>query len=415
MVLRRQTVVILATLIPALALLVFSASVRSQPAENMVDEDASGAPYAAGELVVVYEEEAERAPLAAVNRALSSVEEAAGAEVAEVLPEIGAQVVEFLEVEGDASQASREDSLEEMKSELEESPGVEEVYYNYVRTGTQATNDPRFRQQYGLRKAGFPTAWKRHPRGVRVAVVDSGVVVGHSDLRGKVVAGYDFHNNNATVEDLNGHGTHIAGIIAAKTGNRVGVASGCPRCTIVAAKALDKNLSGFDSNIARAINWSVNNGAKVINLSLGSDQGEKSVLKKSIDYARSKGAVVVVAGGNYGDSRRVWPAVYDNVVAVSYTDSRDVRSRNSSYGGWIDVAAPGVGIVSTVPGGYQARSGSSFSASHASALAGILLGQNRKPGIVIRRMKLTATDIGPRGRDNFYGYGRINAARASRC
>jgi thermitase len=342
------------------------------------------------------------------------VEEAAGAELAEDMPDIDAQVVEFPEVKGDASQNSREGSLEEMKSELEDSPGVEEVYYNYVRTGTQATNDPRFGQQYGLRKTGFPTAWKRHPRGVKVAVVDSGVAAGHPDLRGKVVAGYDFHNNNASVEDLNGHGTHIAGIIAAKTSNGVGVASGCPKCTIVAAKALDKNLSGFDSNIARAINWSVNNGAKVVNLSLGSDEGEKSVLKRSIDYARSKGAVVVVAGGNYGDNRRVWPAVYDNVVSVSYTDARDVRSRNSSFGGWIDMAAPGVNIVSTVPGGYQAKSGSSFSAPHAAALAGVLLGQNRSPGIVIRRMKLTANDIGPRGRDAFYGYGRINAERASR-
>ncbi|MGH3087328.1 MAG: S8 family serine peptidase, partial [Rubrobacteraceae bacterium] len=317
-------------------------------------------------------------------------------------------------VQSTLSQNSPQDSLAEIKDELEESPEVEEVYYNYLRAGAARGRDPLFRQQYGLKKPGFPTAWKRQGRGMKVAVVDSGVAVNHRDIKGKVAAKYDFHNDNRTVEDLNGHGTHIAGIIGAKTRNGVGVASGCPRCRIIAAKALDKNLNGFDSDIARAINWSVNRGAKVVNLSLGSDGGPKSVMKRSIDYANRKGAVVVAAGGNYGDGRRVWPAVYKNVISVSYTDRRDRRSQNSSYGRWIDVAAPGVEIISTVPGGYQRRSGSSFSAPHVSALAGILYGQGRGRKAVIRRIKATATDIGPRGKDAYYGHGRINAAKASR-
>lgn len=416
MILKRQTLVILATLIPALALLVFSASVRSQPAGGLLDKDSAGAPYAAGELIVSYEEGSEAAAsgeaLDSVNRALSSVEDSGGASIEKDIPILDAKVVEFPEVKGDASQASRESSLEEMKEELEDSPGVEGVYYNYVRTGSAAANDPFFRRQYGLGKAGFPAAWRRHPRGARVAVVDSGVAVNHRDLRRKVGARYDFRNNNGTVEDLNGHGTHIAGIVAARTNNKIGVAGGCPKCTIIAAKALDKNLSGFDSDIAQAINWSVNRGARVVNLSLGG-LGEKSVLKEAIDYANRRGAVVVAAGGNYGDGRTVYPAAYNNVVAVSYTDARDRRSPNSSYGRWMNVAAPGVNIVSTVPGGYQARSGSSFSSPHAAALAGILSGQRRPKAVVYRRLQLTATDVGPRGRDAFYGYGRINAARAS--
>lgn len=414
MALKRQTLVLLATLIPALALLVFSASVKSQPAEDMLDEDPSGAPYAAGELIVAYDEgNAAQRSLASVNRTLSSVEEATGVEVEEDLPQLDARVLEFPEVKGDASQDSREESLEEMKQELEESPEIEEVYYNYVRTGNASANDPRFRQQYGLRKAGFPTAWTRHRLGTRVAVVDSGVAINQQDIRGKVVARYDFHNNNATVEDLNGHGTHIAGIIGAKTNNRIGVAGGCPRCTIIAAKALDKNLSGFDSDIAQAINWSVNRGARVVNLSLGG-LGEKSVMKRSIDYANSRGAVVVAAGGNYGDGRAVYPAAYNNVLAVAYTNVYDRRSPNSSYGTWMNVSAPGVNIVSTAPGGYQAKSGSSFAAPHVSALAGILFGQRRAKPVVIRRIHTTSTDLGPRGYDAFYGFGRINAAAASR-
>ncbi len=417
MALKRQTFVILATLIPALALLVFSASVRSQPAEDLLDEDPSGAPYAAGELIVSYEEGSEVAAssgrtLDSVGRVLSSVEASDGASVVEEIPILDAKVIEFPEVKDDASQDDRESSLEEMKDELEGSPAVEGVYYNYVRTGGAAANDPLFDQQYGLRKAGFPAAWKRHPRGARVAVVDSGVAAGHPDLQGKVADRYDFHNNNSTVEDLNGHGTHVAGIVGARTNNRAGVAGGCPKCKIIAAKALDKDLNGFDSNIAQAINWSVNRGAKVVNLSLGG-LGEKSILKEAIDYANRKGAVVVAAGGNYGDGRPVYPAAYNNVLSVAYTDARDTRSPNSSYGGWQDVAAPGVDIVSTVPGGYQSRSGSSFSTPHAAALAGILFGQRRSKATVFRRIQLTATDIGPRGKDIYYGHGRIDAARAS--
>lgn len=411
MVLKRQTLIMSATLIAALALLVFSASVRSQPAGVMVDEDPSGAPYAAGELIVVYEDGAQR-PLAVAERSLSSIEEATGVEVEQDLPELDAKVLEFPEILGEPSQDSREGSLEEIKAELEESPEVEEVYYNYLRTGT-AANDPLFGGQYGLRKARFPTAWKRHPRGVRVAVVDSGLALGHPDLRGKVVARYDFRNDNQTVEDLNGHGTHVAGIVAARTNNRVGVAGGCPKCTLIAAKALDKNLIGFDSDITRAISWSVNRGAKVINLSLGGF-GAKSMMKRSIDYANSRGAVVVAAGGNYGNGEPIYPGAYGNVISVAYTDARDRRSPNSSYGRWMNVAAPGVDILSTVPGGYERRSGSSFSAPHAAALAGILLGQGRSKKATVRRIQLTATDVGPRGKDPYYGHGRINAAAASR-
>lgn len=416
MVLKRQTLVVLATLIPALTLLVFSASVHSQPTGDVLDEDPSGIPYASGELIVSYEEGAVAASssgrtIEAVNDVLSSVGGSEGASVETDIPILDAKVVEFPEVKGDASGDSRESSLEEIKEELEESPGVEGVYYNYARTGSAAANDRLFRRQYGLKRANFPAAWKRHKRGARVAVVDSGVA-NHPDLRRKVVARYDFQNNNATVEDLNGHGTHIAGIVGARTNNRAGVAGGCPKCTIVAAKALDKNLSGFDSNIAQAINWSVNRGAKVVNLSLGG-LGEKSILKEAIDNANRRGAVVVAAGGNYGDGRPVYPAAYANVLSVAYTDSRDRRSPNSSFGAWQNVAAPGVNIVSTVPGGYGTKTGSSFSAPHASALAGILAGQKRPKAVVFRRIQVTATDVGPRGKDPYYGHGRINAARAS--
>lgn len=415
MVLKRQTVVILATLVFALSLLLFSASARSQPAEDALDEDSGGARYAAGELIVVYEEEAARNRVSSVNRALSTVEEASGVEVSENLSEIDAQVLEFPEVKGDASKDSREESLEEMKRELEESPEVEEVYYNYVRTGFFAPRDPYFRFQYGITKPRFNLVggWLRF--GARVAVVDSGMAVGHPDLRRKTFAAYDFRNNNRSVEDLNGHGTHIAGIVAAQTNNRRGVAGACPVCKIVVAKALDRNLIGFDSDIARAINWSVNRGAKVVNLSLGSDAGPKSVMKNSIDYATRRGAVVVAAGGNYGDGRRVWPASYNNVLAVGYTNSADRRAANSSYGPWLNVVAPGVSIVSTIPGGrYGYKSGSSFSAPHASAIAGIMFSQGARRENVIRvRIQQTAVDLGPRGRDNLYGSGRINADRAS--
>lgn len=408
MVLRRQAGVFLAALIGAVALLMLSSSARGQaPAEDVVDKDPSGAPYAAGELIVTYKEDAS-------EKAVLSAEQETGARVEEKLPEVDARLVELPKVKEEGSDEAREQDLENAKKELENDPAVESVDYNYVYTGNYTPRDPKFNLQWGLKKTGFQKAWDRSRGGsVRIAIVDSGAHMNHRDLRGKLAVGWDFRNDNATIEDLNGHGTHVAGIAGARTSNRTGVAGGCPNCRLVIAKAMDKNLYGYDNDISEAIIWSSKKGAKVINLSLGG-QAKSAVLQNSIKYAVRRGAVVVAAGGNYGNNRAVYPAAYPGVVGVSHTDRYNRRVFDASYGDWIDLAAPGYDILSTVPGGYRYMNGSSMAAPHVSALAGLLANKGYSRTTIQRRMFRTAQGLGPRGRDPYYGRGLIRADRAVR-
>lgn len=408
MVLRRQASVFLAALMGAVFLLALSSSARGQaPAEELIDEDADGASYAAGELVVTYKEDISEKKTGEIKREENAV-------VEDELSEIDAQVLEFPEVKSKRAQKVREEDLERTKEELEEDPAVESVDYNYVYTGMYTPNDPKFRLQWGLRKTGFEKAWRKsRGGGVKVAVVDSGLDMRHIEFRRKVAAKYDFVNRNRTVEDLHGHGTHVSGTIAARTGNGRGVAGGCPNCKLIVAKALDKNLVGYNSNISDAIIYSANKGARVINLSLGSHQGATS-LRNAIAYATKRGALVVAAGGNYGTREPVYPAAYGNALAVIHTDKYDRRGFDASSGSYIDLAAPGVDVLSTVPGGYAYKNGSSMAAPNAAALAGLVSGQVKSNTIVRRRMLRTAQDLGPRGRDPYYGHGRIRADRAVR-
>ncbi len=250
-------------------------------------------------------------------------------------------------------------------------------------------------------------------------MVDTGIDANHPDLKGKVIAQHDFVHNDGTANDTAGHGTHVAGTIAASTNNGVGVAGGCPRCRLLAARVLAKN-GGYDSDIARGIVWSANNGARVINLSLGG-AAYSTALKRAVDYAYNKGAVVVAAAGNTGNGTYHYPAAYPDVIAVAATDSADRRASFSSYGNWVDVAAPGVDILSTYPRwlesnfyepGYKFMEGTSMASPHVAALAGLLAAQGRSKSEIRFRLLSTADDIGPEGRDRYTGAGLIDAAKA---
>ena len=410
MVLRRQAGVFLTALIGAVALLLLSSSAQGQvvPGEKAIDADQDGAPYAAGELIVTYKENAP-------EKAVLSAEKKTGANVEEKLSEVDARLIELPDIKERRSGKAREQDLERAKKDLEKDPAVESVDYNYVYTGNYTPRDPKFNLQWGLKQTGFQKAWNK-TRGrnrVRIAIVDSGARMNHQDLKGKLAVGWDFRNDNGTIEDLNGHGTHVAGIAGARTSNGIGVAGGCPNCRLIIAKAMDKNLFGYNSDISDAIIWSTKKGARVINLSLGG-QAKSDVLRNAINYAQRRGVVVVAAGGNYGDNRTVYPAAYRGVIGVSHTDRYNHRVFDASYGDWIDVAAPGYDILSTAPKGYRYMNGSSMAVPHVSALAGLLASQNRGPKAIKRRILRSAQDLGPRGRDPYYGRGLIRADRAVR-
>ena len=373
-----------------------------------VDEDPDGSPYAAGELLVTFKPDV--SPGGA-----EKVQVEMGAKGKEKIPNLDARLLTFPKVESEASGDVREKALGRKKNELEADPRIESVDFNYLRKPSYVPNDPRFTAQYGLSKARFTKAWDRtRGGGVRIAIIDGGVDARHPDLRSKVVAQKDFVTGDPIAEDsLGGHGTINAGIAAAATNNGKGVAGGCPNCKLLVAKVLDQ-YGGYDSDVANGIVWSVDRGAKVVNLSLGGE-GSSRVLKDSVDYATSKGAVVVASAGNYAEygNPRIYPAAYSNVIAVAATDSQDRRAYFSERGSWVDVAAPGVDILSTLPGGkYGKMSGTSMAAPYVSSLAGLLTAQGFTNSQVKSRIELRATDLGPRGKDPYYGYGRINAQAA---
>ena len=407
-VLVRQTGVVLASLLAAALVLVFSPAARAEPAEDAVDHGPTGAPYVAGELIVTYEE---RAP----GDAVEALDEEVGAEVEENLPEIDARLLEFPEVQGEPSQEARERDLERLKADLEADPAVESADYNYLVRLAYTPDDPRFSNQWGLRKTGFENAWDvSRGSGSKIAIVDTGMAVGHEDLGGQMVLGRDFVNDDHTVRDRSGHGTHVAGIAAARTDNARGVAGGCPSCDLLAAKIFDGKGTGTVARLAEAIVWSADHGADVINLSLTHPKRSASE-EEAVAYAEREGAVVVAAAGNGDTSTRAYPAAYPGVIAVAATNSDDRRASFSNYGAWVDVAAPGVSVLSTVPeGGYASWKGTSMAAPHVSALAGLLAAQGHGRNAIQSRILDTAVDLGRDGRDPYYGEGRISAGRAVR-
>ncbi len=404
--LRRHLYVLVAGLIFAVLLLLSSSSAWGQTATDGIDGDPAGASYAAGELLVTYKEDASQ-------EEVNSVEQEVDAEVEEEIPEIDTQLLELPEVKNERAEEVREEELERIKKQLERDPTVASVDYNYVYTGSFTPRDPKFKQQWGLKRTGFEKAWNRtRGKGMRIAIVDSGAAIRHRDLRRKVAAKYDFRNRNRSVEDLHGHGTHVAGIATAKI-NKKGIVGGCPRCRLIIAKALNKNLTGYNSDIIDAIIWSAKKKAKVINLSLGSNYRSEA-MKEATSFARGRGAVVVAAGGNYGNNQSVYPAAHAGVIGVSHTNRDNRRVSDASYGPWIDVAAPGYDILSTVLGGYAYKTGSSMASPHVAGLAGLMARRGYGHKAIERRIQYTAQDLGPRGDDAYYGAGLIRADRAVR-
>ena len=249
---------------------------------------------------------------------------------------------------------------------------------------------------------------------VIVAVVDTGVELTDPELDSKITsgpnAGYDFVNSDTDPTDDHGHGTHVAGTIAAESNNAVGVAGICWACKIMPVKALNSIGRGSMLDVAAGIDWARTHGATVVNLSLGST-GDSITLHTAVDNAFAAGVVVVGAAGNDGTLGVLYPARYDNAIAVGATDSTDTVASFSNFGPQLDVTAPGVSILSTVLGsGYSAWNGTSMATPHVAGVVGLMKSVGiTDPATIRAKLIATATDLGPAGFDNSYGYGRINA------
>ena len=259
---------------------------------------------------------------------------------------------------------------------------------------------------------------------VRVAVVDTGIDNSHPDLPA-VVAQYNFVNHSSNAEDDNGHGTHVAGTIGALTNNGIGVAGLNWHVSLMAAKVLDAQGSGFYADVADGIKWAADNGARVINLSLGGSLPSRT-LQNAVDYAWNKGVVLTCAAGNSGTGAQSYPAAYPNCIAVAATDEYDLKASFSNYGAsWVDVAAPGVNILSTLPNspvyltthyGYRKNGdsldGTSMAAPHVAGLAGLIwsTGKCRTASCVRSRIESNTDPIS--GTGTYWSKGRINALKA---
>jgi thermitase len=270
--------------------------------------------------------------------------------------------------------------------------------------------------------ASTSTSGNGNGNDIKVAVLDSGVDLDHPDINPKVVLRANF-SGAATNEDKYGHGTHVAGIVAASH-NTYGVAGVCPGCTILAGKVLDDRGIGSSSGLANGINWAVSNGAKVINMSIGVRASR--TLETAINNAWSKGVVLVAAAGNGGNQTKIYPAAYPNVIAVAATDNKDAKASFSTYGAsWVDLAAPGVNVYSTFPDqdfalaepnnrslSYDVGNGTSMSSPIVAATVALAWSANPAATNTIIRGKVQSTADKIGGTGTYWANGRVNACRA---
>src|SRR5215218_5727197 len=298
---------------------------------------------------------------------------------------------------------------------------------DYVRRAAAEPGDPFWAKsgaQQPLRLLRAPAGWElQHAAGATVAVVDSGVDPDHPDLADRLLPGRDYVGGDLdprddTIGDARGHGTQVAGIAAAATDNGRGIAGVGWGARILPVKVLDRFGSGYDSDIAAGMTWAADQGADVINLSLGG-AADSAVLRDAVDYAGGRGSAVVAAAGNDGGRAISYPAAIPAVIAVSAGTRTGEPAYFSNHGPWVDLSAPGYEVLTTDlvegPGeGYVFASGTSFAAPHVAGAAALVSAQHPdwSPAQVAGRLRSSAQDLGPPGIDPYHGAGRLDVAAA---
>lgn len=295
--------------------------------------------------------------------------------------------------------------------------------YDVRANNAYSPNDPYYNNPsyvYGPQQIEAPAAWDKTlgDPNLIVAIVDTGVDPAHPEFAGRLLSGYDFVNEDSDPRDDKGHGTHVAGIAAAGINNGIGIAGIAGRSKILPVKVLNQDGSGWWSDVAAGVTWAVDQGAKVINMSLAGAYGSSSLLD-ALNYAVAHNVLVVASAGNDNTDQLLYPASYDQVLAVGATTSTGVRWSLSNYGPNVDVMAPGSSIYSSVWSAsagstYGFMSGTSMAAPHVAGVAALLFSLN--PNLSVAEVKQailrTAADMGAPGVDPLHGYGLINARAA---
>jgi subtilisin family serine protease len=271
--------------------------------------------------------------------------------------------------------------------------------------------DPLWNKQWEQRQVRAPKAWglERGTYATVVAVVDTGVQLNHPDLSARLVSGYDFVNHDARPNDDNGHGTSVAGIVAA-TANSLGVTGMCMHCDVMPLKALDSRGIGYWTVAAKAIIWAADHHADVINMSFGGPTGG-STLARAIDYARSRGVVMIGAAGNDGLTTKFYPAAFAGVISVAAAGHRDLRYDWSNYStGWVDVAAPGCTWATKRGSDYGSFCGTSAATPLVSGIAALI--DSARPNLSRAELQSILMAATIRTPFSFTRFGRIDAYRA---
>jgi subtilisin family serine protease len=281
--------------------------------------------------------------------------------------------------------------------------------------GKPPPSQPPQSTPWGISRVGAPASGNTGAN-IRVAVIDTGIDLTHPDLAANVQEAVAYVGS--TGKDDNGHGSHVAGTIAALD-NSIGVVGVAPEAHLFAVKALDRRGSGYWSDIAAGIEWAADNGMDVANMSLGASSAP-SYVQTACTYAESLGVLLVAAAGNSGDGNPAttetsYPAAYATVVAVGATDTNDNLASFSNSGAFVEVSGPGVGVRSTWKGGgYNTISGTSMASPHAAGVAALLWfelrGGDGSPTVADVRAELDARvrDLGATGKDNGYGHGIVD-------
>jgi thermitase len=310
-----------------------------------------------------------------------------------------------------------EEAANSLFKTLRTNEGVDYIQYDNLNELYLHPNDPQLVNQWAIPKISCENAWDTSEgNDVVVAVIDTGVDYNHPDLAGNMWQnplgnyGKDFSDNDDDPKDYHGHGTHVAGTIAAVTNNSIGIAGVAPKAKIMAVKIFP---NAYDTVCAQAIKYAVDNGAKVLNNSWGPSQRNPSnpVVEDAVNYAYSKGVTVIFAAGNSNDDVQFYsPANHASVISVGATDVNDARANFSNYGNLVDVAAPGVNILSLQKdtANYVGMSGTSMACPHVAGLAALILKNN--PQLNADKVKYFIQNysdaIHP---DKPIGTGRINA------
>lgn len=273
---------------------------------------------------------------------------------------------------------------------------------------------------WGLSGLNIPDFWKyTKGAGVKVAVLDTGIASHHIDLKEAIILSRDFTGSSTGVSDTNGHGTHVAGIIGARQNNG-GVIGVAPECKLLIGKVLNNSGGGSLDSVVKGIEWAIENGADIINMSFGSPGVYFPSIRTAIDKALKKNIFVICAAGNGGMNREQisFPANYDPVISVGAINEKWEIAKFSSKGKHLDIVAPGDGITSTYPlNTYMKLSGTSMAAPFVSGLAALALAKHRNYGggtklntqhQLFQHLIKTAIDLDERGWDEASGYGLIN-------